>query len=116
MSFFKKGRNSKNGDKQISAGGTKPVWGGSLPGKLYKNWPKVDGTPEEPVFLKHCTSADMEDEMLINMLAAYGIPAVKQYPLNGSFGKVVLGMSGEGTDIFVPASMLEDAIYLIGGC
>ena len=60
-------------------------------------------------------AVDMADEMLINMLTAYGIPAVKLYPSNGGFGKVVLGISGEGADIFVPASMHEDAVSLLEG-
>ena len=92
-----------------------PLWHQSLPGETYKKWPKNDGQPEEPVFLKHCTSVDMEDEMLINMLAAYDIPAVKIFPSNGSFGKVVLGMSGEGADIYVPVSKFEEAAALLEG-
>ena len=31
---------------------------------------------------------------------------------DGGFGRVVLGMSGQGTDIYVPESLLEDAIEL----
>jgi len=93
----------------------RPVWARSLTGDMYGAWLKRDGVPEEPALLKHCTSVDMEDDMLVNMLSAYGIPAVKQYPANGSFGKIVIGMSGEGTDVFVPFSMLEEAKLLIGG-
>ncbi len=100
----------ENGD-----GGLNAFWGKDLPGKLYKSWPRVNGNPEEPVFLSHCTSLDMQDDMLVNMLQAYGIPALKKYPFAGSFGKVVMGMSGDGSDIFVPASMLEDAKALMGG-
>ena len=51
----------------------------------------------------------MNDELKINMLEAYGIPCLRLYPGDGSFGRVVLGMSGLGTDIYVPESMLEDA-------
>ena len=119
MSLFKRSDNKKKSkvvDNAVSSDSFKLSWCDSLPGKLFETWPKKDSIPEEPTFLKHCSSIDMEDEMIINMLSAYGIPAIKQYPSNGSFGKVVLGMSGEGTDIFVPASMLEDAISLIGGC
>ena len=46
------------------------------------------------------------------MLEAYGIPCLRQYPGDGDFGKVVLGMSGFGTDIYVPESMFEDALNL----
>ena len=119
MSLFKRSDNgtSTNVEKDsVSPESFKIVWGDSMPGKLYEAWPKKDGAPEEPAFLKHCSSIDMEDEMVINLLKAYGVPAIKKYPSNGSFGRLVLGMSGEGTDIYVPLSMLEDAISLIGGC
>ena len=118
MSFFKHKNNQQdmNSDiEQASNGDAKSTWARSSLGSLYDLWPKIDGVPEDPVFLKHCSAVDMEDEMFVNMLSAYGIPAVKQYPANGSFGKIVLGMSGEGADIFIPASRLADAIELIGG-
>ena len=72
----------------------------------------ADGKPEEPVFLTHCMSLDMSDEMLVNLLGAYGIPALKQYPNDGDFGRLILGISGPGTDIYVPKSMYEDAVNL----
>ncbi|MFB0921163.1 MAG: hypothetical protein QMB62_09815 [Oscillospiraceae bacterium] len=116
MCFFKhKSKNTANGEQKVSSDKETPSWYRSLPGEVYNNWPKTDGEPEAPAFLKHCTSVDMEDEMLINMLSAYGIPAVKIYPGSGSFGAVVLGMSGEGSDIFVPVSMHDEAASLIGG-
>ncbi|MBS7402453.1 MAG: hypothetical protein ACI3UZ_06485 [Oscillospiraceae bacterium] len=94
----------------------KAGWACSFPGSAMKNWPLgEDGKPEQAALLTHCTCLDMEDEMLINMLLAYGIPAVKQYPQNGQLGKVVLGISGDGADIFVPKSMLEDAKAIVGG-
>lgn len=116
MCFFKHSSKSAASEElsRVSEKET-PSWYRSLPGEVYNNWPKVDGEPEEPTFLKHCTSVDMEDEMLINMLSAYGIPAVKVYPGSGGFGAIVLGMSGEGSDIFVPVSMHDDAALLIGG-
>ena len=76
-------------------------------------WPKdQDGNNEKAVFLCHLSSNDMEDELFINMLEAYGIPAVRQHPGDGDFGKVILGMSGMGTDLYVPESMVEDALNL----
>ncbi len=93
----------------------KAVWGMDSLGSLLKSWPQPQGTPEEPAFLCHCSSLDMQDDLLVNMLQAYGIPALKKYPFSGSFGKVLMGMSGDGSDIFVPASLLEDAQALIGG-
>ncbi len=95
---------------------TKASWGRSFLGDTIKKWPLLsDNEPEKPAFLKHCSSVDMEDEMLINMLSAYGIPAIKQYPQNGGLGKIVLGMSGSGADIYVPESLLADALALMEG-
>ena len=79
-------------------------------GELYEAWPKdAGGEPVAPRFLTHCRSNDFEDALLVNMLAAYGIPAVILHPENGEFGKVVLGMSGTGSSIFVPETMYEEA-------
>lgn len=84
-----------------------------MPGALYERWPKdADGNPEEPVRLGTAINLNMFDELTINMLEAYGIPCLRVYPGDGSFGKVILGMSGEGTDIYVPRSMAEDAAAL----
>ena len=51
--------------------------------------------------------------MLIGRLRSYGVPAVTQYPSNGAFDKVLFGTSSDGTDIYVPASLLEDAKVLL---
>ena len=115
MSLFKHKSNKASVSGNSSEASSGSFSARSAPGQAYKDWPKIAGEPEEPVFLKHCTSVDMADEMLINMLTAYGIPAVKLYPSNGGFGKVVLGMSGEGANIFVPASMHDDAVALLEG-
>jgi len=116
MCFIKRrSKGAVSEEQDVSSDTAAPSWYRTLPGEMYSKWPKTDGEPEEPVFLKHCTSLDMEDEMLVNMLTAYGIPAVKLYPSNGSFGVVVLGMSAEGSDIYVPVSLLPDALSLIGG-
>ena len=89
-------------------------WGFSKSGKLLKAWPKDgEGEPVPGAFLTHCSSVDMEDEMLVNMLEAYGIPCIRRFPKDGSLGNVVLGMSGFGTDLYVPEEMLEDALALI---
>lgn len=88
-------------------------WGKLLYGKITEKWPKDDeGNYETPVFLCNCPGIDMSDELKINMLEAYSIPCLRVYPGDGQFGKVILGMSGLGTDIYVPESMLDDAIQL----
>jgi len=91
-------------------GDNKLTWGRGADRDLMARWPEnIQGQPETPVFLCNCISNDMSDELRINMLEAYGIPCLRVYPGDGSFGKVVLGMSGPGTDIYVPESMLNDA-------
>ena len=94
----------------------KGEWGRSPYGKLQDDWPKDEnGDFEEPVFLKHCASTDMEDDLLVNMLAAYGIPCIRQYPNNGQLGRVIMGISGNGSDLYVPVSKAEEARTLCEG-
>ena len=96
--------------------GIKLGWGRKLTGDLMKRWPKAeDGTPVEPCFLTHTKGTDLDAEMTVNMLEAYGIPCVIQYPNDGDFGRVVIGISGTGVDIYVPITMYEDAISLTEG-
>ena len=96
--------------------GIKIEWGRKLTGELLKRWPKDEaGQPVEPVFLTHCLSLDMSDEMLVNLLEAYGIPCLRLYPNDGDFGKIILGMSGTGVDVYVPGTMYEDAVNLSEG-
>ncbi len=59
---------------------------------------------------------DMDAALLVNMLEAYGIPCLTNYPGTSHFGKIVLGMSGFGVEILVPETMLEDAEALCEGC
>lgn len=87
---------------------------GRMPGELLKKWPRgEDGEPVRVKFLKHCTCVDMDDKLTVNMLEAYGIPAVTMHPGDGDFGKLMLGMSGLGTDIYVPETMYDDAAALM---
>lgn len=88
-------------------------WSRLLRGELYERWPKDEnGEPEEPVRLGTAMNQNMFDELTINMLEACGIPCLRVYPGDGTFGKVLFGMSGQGTDIYVPRSMAEDAAAL----
>ena len=87
---------------------------GKRPGELYEMWPKgPDGEIIPPKFLIHCRSNDFEDTLLVNMLESYGVPAVILHHGDGDFGKVVLGMSGTGSSIFVPETMYEMAVELM---
>ena len=91
----------------------KSLWGRGLYGSLLDRWPKnAAGEPEKPVSLGTIKSVDMSDELKINMLEAYGIPCLRAYPGDGGFGKLILGMSGQGVEILVPESLYEDAVAL----
>ena len=95
----------------------KAVWGRSeLPGELTDKWPRDEkGELVQPVFLVHRSSLDMDDEMTVSLLDSCGIPAMRQYPNDGDFGRLILGVAGAGTDIYVPETMKEEALLLIKG-
>ena len=94
----------------------KAEWGRSLPGDLLKRWPRdADGEPVPPAMLTKCTGVDMDDVLLVNMLEAYGIPCLKNYPGDGQFGKIMLGMSGYGVEILVPETLLADVQGFVAG-
>lgn len=87
-----------------------PEWGRKADKNLLKRWPKDEqGQLSRPVFLERLHSMDMGAELRVNMLEAYGIPCLLTYPGDGSFGRVMLGMSGCGVDIYVPEEKYEDA-------
>ena len=89
-------------------------FGRSIPGELYKQWPRdAKGEIVPPKFLVHCTSRDAEDVMTVNFLQSYGIPAAVIHPGDWSFGKVVLGISGTGSSIYVPETMYDQAKELM---
>ena len=91
-------------------------WGRKITGELLKRWPKDEnGDLIEPVFLTHCVALDMKDELKVNLLEAYGIPCIRLYPNDGDFGRLILGMSGTGVDIYVPKTLYEDAVNLSEG-
>ena len=94
----------------------KEDWGRAGSGLVSDRWPKdEEGRAEESAFLCTCSNTDLSDTLTVNMLEAYGIPCLRDYPGNGAFGRVVMGASGTGVDIYVPKSMLEEAKMLIEG-
>ena len=100
----------------------KKNWGRVIRGKLYERWPKDEnGEPEEPAWLCNCANLNMGDELTINMLEAYGIPCLKIYPGDGEFGRLVLGMSGQGTDVLVHGGIIQRhadpalLVHVVGG-
>ena len=78
------------------------------------HWPvNPDGTKEQAVLLHRTADRLAEAEMIISLLAAYGIPCVKLNEHNGGAGRVILGFSGHGVGLYVPASRLADAQDLL---
>ena len=93
--------------------GPKLDWGRVDWSALSDRWPKgEDGEPEQPRFFCHRSCVDMSDMLLVNMLEAYGIPCLTLDPGNGSFARVVMGISGQGVDIYVPENLYDDAVAL----
>lgn len=93
---------------------TAPEWGRYIPGELLDSWPRdEDGEPEPPVYLCHCDPPAMNEALFVSRMGAYGIPCLRQYPENGDLGRLIIGTSGTGTDIFVPASLWADACELL---
>ena len=88
-------------------------WGRAELNGLLKRWPKdEDGQPEKARLLCRMSCVDMSDRLFVNMLEAYGIPCLSVDPGDGGFGRVVLGMSGPGVDIYVPENLYDDAVAL----
>lgn len=82
--------------------------------ELLARWPKdADGQPEAPVFLANLQDAGGIADMSAAMLESFGIPVLKKYREGGSAGRIVLGFSGYGADLYVPASRLEEAKALL---
>lgn len=81
---------------------------------LYDRWPKDEaGTPEQAVFLIDLPDSGVVADMTVTQLEAYGIPVMKRYEKDGTLGRVVLGFSGYGVSLYVPASRLEEAKGLL---
>lgn len=82
--------------------------------KLTDKWPKKEnGEPISPAFLKHVGGSQMDIELSLSLLEAYGIPALCQYPNNGEFGRLIIGHAGGGADIYVPETLLDEAQDII---
>ena len=91
-------------------------WGRDLPGDLAEKWPKDENGDFVPsAWLTNCSQIDMGDAILTGVLDSCGIPFYKRFPHYGGFGNLMLGMSAEGVDIFVPETMLEEAKNILKG-
>ena len=77
-------------------------------------WPKCeDGESVAPAYLTHIGGGPLDMELTLNLLKAYGIPHVCEFPNNGLFGRLIMGHPPGGMEVFVPETMLEDAQNLL---
>lgn len=77
-------------------------------------WPKDEnGQDVKAVLLTQTFDSPASTDMVISLLAAYGIPCFKYYDLDGGAGKVINGFSGFGASLYVPADRLEEANDLL---
>lgn len=82
--------------------------------ELLARWPKAPGgQPETPAFLANLQDAGGIADMSVAMLESFGIPVLKKYHSGGGAGRIVLGFSGYGADLYVPVSRLEEAKALL---
>lgn len=82
--------------------------------ELLARWPqRADGQPESPAFLANLQDVGGIADMSVALLESFGIPVLKKYREGGGAGRIVLGFSGYGADLYVPASRLEEAKALL---
>lgn len=80
-----------------------PDWGRHMPGELLDRWPRDEsGALEAPVYLCHCRGLDMDDAVLVGRMESYGIPCLRQYPNDGEFGRLILGVSAPAWTYLCP--------------
>ena len=52
--------------------------------------------------LTGCSQLDMGEAIINSLLDSCGIPHFTRYPHYGGFGNLMLGVSAEGVDVYVP--------------
>ena len=88
----------------------KSFWKFGKSHKTEPDWPREeDGQKVKAVRLMGTFDSVADADMVISLLAAYGIPCFKYYDLEGGAGKVINGFSGYGASLYVPQTMLEEA-------
>ena len=88
----------------------KSFWKFGKSHKTEPDWPlEEDGQKVKAVRLMDTFDSVADADMVISLLAAYGIPCFKYYDLEGGAGKVINGFSGYGASLYVPQTMLEEA-------
>lgn len=89
-----------------------PFWAKTGEGEL--PWPVTEtGEPEQAVFLANVSDTGVDAELIVGMLRAFGVPVVRGFREDGQLGKIILGFSGYGESLYVPAGRLELARELL---
>ena len=77
-------------------------------------WPLgPDGEPEEAIRLSNLADFPSVQTVVQARFQAAGIPVLTRYPEGGGLGKVYLGFSGYGVDLYVPKSRESEARALL---
>lgn len=71
-----------------------------------------DAEPEETALLMTAKD-ELQANIVESLLDAYDIPLRRAYKGNDSFGRVFMGLTVNGIDLFVPKSKLEEAAGII---
>ena len=54
-------------------------------------WPNdANGEPVAPAYLTHIEGGPLDLELTLNLLDAYSIPHISEYPHNGMVGKIIM--------------------------
>ncbi len=82
--------------------------------ELLERWPKgPDGEPEQAVKLESQADFAAYSGIHCSILEAYGIPFLARRSGTGELGLLYGGWSTDGVELFVPASLLEEARQLL---
>lgn len=77
-------------------------------------WPTDEkGIPIKPAFLAKVVGNQLDYEMQVGLLRAFGVPVQTDLPNSGQLVRILFGFTGAGSDIYVPETMLEEARALL---
>ena len=77
-------------------------------------WPLDDrGEPVAPVLLTTVTGSQLDYQLLLTQLKAFGVPVLGTFSATGALAKLILGFAGTGMDVYVPENMAELARELL---
>jgi uncharacterized protein (DUF697 family) len=72
----------------------------------------IEAWPPETALLMTAND-EIQANIVESLLKAYGIPLSRTYKGNDTFGKIVLGLTVNGIDLYVPKSAIDEAKGII---